>query len=704
MIILEDAFPSDDPASVPLIGYDNQITNITATEFPSTGGATSSAATGFPVSNLLNSATHLVWQSSTVARQTLSLATADSCNYVAIAKHNFFDADIRIGLGTSANADASAGYLKILMHFEGTNGLADYFDTSGNDVQFESNSGQGLLTTAQFKFGTMSAAFTGAAGYIWTSGFLSFTFLTSAFTIDFWLRINATGTQYYLFDSGGSGSGMSIRKTAGNVIVFRTGGIDRITGTTALTTGQWYHIALARSGTSTKLFLNGTQEGSTYTDSNSYGANDITRLGRSETDTDPLVGWLDEFRVLSGKADFTANFTAPTSAYADGLTIIAGNYSTLLHFDGADASTTITDSGGADHIWTAVGNAQIDTAQSKFGGSSCLFDGVGDYLLGDGSDDFAMGSGPFTIDFWIRPSAVGVVQVLYDERPAATQGNHITIYVGATNTIRVARDGADRITSSSTISSGTWMHIAVTKSQGLNLRLFINGVQEGGDFSDANIDYTIQANRPVIGAEGNALGTNAFSGHIDEFRQIKGVALWTTRFAVPQRAAGTSATLGKTIAIEDSLPIIFRFADSSNPLSLQLTQGTEAAQIAVIYAGTMLVLERSVKVDVQHADITHARQSEVLGGMSESGNFLGRVLIREWRESQAEFAWFTPDWYRTNFEPFAASAMTEPFFWAWNPTEYPDDTAFAWLIEEIRPETDPATRRMAATISMRAIA
>jgi Bacterial regulatory proteins, tetR family len=53
----------------------------------------------------------------------------------------------------------------------------------------------------------------------------------------------------------------------------------------------------------------------------------------------------------------------------------------LLHFDGADGSTTITDnnSGGAAHAWTANGNAQIDTAQSKLGGASCLFDGTGDY-------------------------------------------------------------------------------------------------------------------------------------------------------------------------------------------------------------------------------------------------------------------------------------------------------------------------------------
>lgn len=45
--------------------------------------------------------------------------------------------------------------------------------------------------------------------------------------------------------------------------------------------------------------------------------------------------------------------------------------------DGADAATTFTDSETTPKTVTANGNAQIDTAQSKFGGASALFDGTG---------------------------------------------------------------------------------------------------------------------------------------------------------------------------------------------------------------------------------------------------------------------------------------------------------------------------------------
>ena len=52
----------------------------------------------------------------------------------------------------------------------------------------------------------------------------------------------------------------------------------------------------------------------------------------------------------------------------------------LLHFNGSNESQVFTDSSPSPHTFSAVGNAQISTAQSKFGGSSYLGDGNGDYI------------------------------------------------------------------------------------------------------------------------------------------------------------------------------------------------------------------------------------------------------------------------------------------------------------------------------------
>ncbi|MFA9409514.1 MAG: hypothetical protein ACERKJ_11880, partial [Candidatus Dadabacteria bacterium] len=77
----------------------------------------------------------------------------------------------------------------------------------------------------------------------------------------------------------------------------------------------------------------------------------------------------------------------------------------LLHMNGTDESTTITDSGSTGHTVTAEDNAQIDTAVYKFDNASCLFDGTDDYLSVPDHADWNFGSGLFTIDLWFKLAA-----------------------------------------------------------------------------------------------------------------------------------------------------------------------------------------------------------------------------------------------------------------------------------------------------------
>src|SRR5687768_6144765 len=77
----------------------------------------------------------------------------------------------------------------------------------------------------------------------------------------------------------------------------------------------------------------------------------------------------------------------------------------LLHMDGADGSTTFTDESGK--TWTARGDAQIDTAQSVFGGASGRLDGNGDFVDTPDHADWDFGSGDFTLDLRVRFAAVG---------------------------------------------------------------------------------------------------------------------------------------------------------------------------------------------------------------------------------------------------------------------------------------------------------
>jgi hypothetical protein len=78
----------------------------------------------------------------------------------------------------------------------------------------------------------------------------------------------------------------------------------------------------------------------------------------------------------------------------------------LVGFEGVDGSTSFVDESPSGHTLTAVGNAQVDTAQSRFGASSGLFDGNGDYISVLDSNDFSFGAGDFTIETRVRFNVV----------------------------------------------------------------------------------------------------------------------------------------------------------------------------------------------------------------------------------------------------------------------------------------------------------
>jgi hypothetical protein len=207
----------------------------------------------------------------------------------------------------------------------------------------------------------------------------------------------------------------------------------------------------------------------------------------------------------------------------------------LLHFEGADASTTFTNSSASAHTVTASGNAQIDTAQFKFGSASALFDGAGDYLSLDGSSDFAAGTGDFAIDLWVRIAATGVYHYLYDGRPSGTgSGAYNSIYVNSSNSLEYYANGGTRITGTTALTTGAWYHVALTRS-GTSTKLFLNGTQEGSTYSDST-NYTIGTSRPMIGVSGFDGSGSPLNGWIDELRVSKGAARWTANFTPPSAA------------------------------------------------------------------------------------------------------------------------------------------------------------------------
>lgn len=212
----------------------------------------------------------------------------------------------------------------------------------------------------------------------------------------------------------------------------------------------------------------------------------------------------------------------------------------LLHMDGADASTTFTDSnaGGSAHTWTAAGNAQIDTAIKQLGTAAGLFDGTGDFITTPDHADFTLGAGDFTVDFWFnRAGGDGLARFICGQGDSGgtTASRSIMVVLNATNTIQAAviEGGVQTsVTSTTTFMATGWHHVAFVRT-GNVLKLFIDGVQEGGD-----VAFTGTVNNSTnafgIGCLGE-LTTLAFNGSIDEFR-LSTIARWTSNFTPPTAA------------------------------------------------------------------------------------------------------------------------------------------------------------------------
>jgi hypothetical protein len=115
---------------------------------------------------------------------------------------------------------------------------------------------------------------------------------------------------------------------------------------------------------------------------------------------------------------------------------------------------------------------------------------------------------------------------------------------------------------------------------------------------------------------------------------------------------------------------------------LSIVPDTAPPSIAVLYIGETMVLQR--RIYVGHTPLPYGRKSTVSNGRSESGEFLGRVLRRQFLESAVDLQNITPAWYRTNMEPFIQAATTRPFFWCWRPSSYPDECGYAWLSDDVK--------------------
>jgi len=188
------------------------------------------------------------------------------------------------------------------------------YDLSNNGTQMN-QTGTAIVTGVQDKFGTSSGLYSGS-NFNYYSDDTGIQFGTGDFTIEGWVYRNAASTQHGLIAKGASNTGWVLFVNTTNQLVWTTTSTVQKTSTTTIPATTWTYFAIVRSGSTNYMFINGTLEGATWSDSTNFNQVNPLYLGNDRTaGSSGLNGYLDEVRITKGVARYTATFTAPTTAF-----------------------------------------------------------------------------------------------------------------------------------------------------------------------------------------------------------------------------------------------------------------------------------------------------------------------------------------------------------------------------------------------------
>ena len=212
-----------------------------------------------------------------------------------------------------------------------------WFDPSNFSTLFQDSAGTTPVTAVEQPVGLQldlsatavpgyySGFFDGTGDYLSAATNTAFDIGSVDFTIECWVNSNSFVASQGLVSrynfSGGTGTGWAFLITAStNIRIIRGNDVLLDSTVSALLTGTWYHLAVVRQGTTLTTYLNGVQVGQALGIANFTDASTSLQIGRTNTITNDLNGYISNVRVVKGTAVYTAAFTPPTAP----LTAISG--------------------------------------------------------------------------------------------------------------------------------------------------------------------------------------------------------------------------------------------------------------------------------------------------------------------------------------------------------------------------------------------
>jgi hypothetical protein len=420
----------------------------------------------------------------------------------------------------------------LLLHGNGTNGAQNntFLDSSTNNftITRNGNTTQGTFSPFSAPDGYWSNFFDGTNDRLTIADNAALRPGTSNFTIEAWVYRAAAGAAHTIFAKGGASTGFVFGITSGNVLRFThtTTNIDS-TGTVAANT--WVHVAVVREGTGTnqvKLYINGVADGQ-GTVSTNFNQTEQARIGEDRGETNDFNGYISNFRYVIGSALYTGNFTPSTSPFT---TTSQGASSSEVELLTCQSNRFLDNSTNAFTV-TPVNNVRVTpffpfapTAaySPSVNGGSGYFDGSGDYLTVPAGAAFAPGTGDFTIEAWIYPTA-GVERFIWAQTVSGT--NYFLFFHTSTTAsfIATASGGGTQILGpANSLNLNSWNHVAAVRSSG-TVTVYVNGVAGTGTTNTTNLSDTTRV--PTIGTYTHNTSSAPFTGYMSSLRYVNGTAI-----------------------------------------------------------------------------------------------------------------------------------------------------------------------------------
>ena len=424
----------------------------------------------------------------------------------------------------SAASDAYFNLVTLLLNTTSTNGAQNntFLDSSSSPLTITRNGNTTQGTFTPFSQTGWSNYFDGSDDDLAIASDVKLTPAAGDFTLECWIYPTSWGGSgtFRAIIAGPVSGCMFFGQTSTNFGLRALAIGDIVVTSTLPTINTWTHVAVSRSGTTARLFINGTLT-ATATDSTNFPQTQIVIANTSVAGSEDYAGYISNLRFVKGTALYTSTFTPSTTP----LTAVTNTQLLTCQsnrFIDNSANAFALSIGGTPSVQAFSPFLPTSAYDTSVVGGSGYFDGTGDYLNGPNASGGDFGTGSFTISFWFYPTVLtgGVNSGIISYADTGGWNGWQLQVRGSTKDILfeflTGSAGASQIVGGS-IALNAWNYVAIVRS-GSTVSMYVNSTTAATSTTNSTA-YGAAGSRVLVA--GDRLLGSLLNGYMSNVKLVK---------------------------------------------------------------------------------------------------------------------------------------------------------------------------------------